>query len=552
MYNNSDKKQNQGKRAVIYVRYSTTHQKAESAEAQIKICEEWAAKNGVQVIYIYKDLGFTGTSTEKRNEFNKMIKDSEKGMFDLILVHKIDRFSRSIEDFYSNKKRLNDNGVDIIAVDSPLNDHPLSSVMESLLISMAEIFSNNLSNELQVKMKEHSLSGKYLGGSIPFGFELSTTEDEITGKVHKRLVVNEVEANTVKYIFELYKNGFGMGRIMSILKSEGYRTRNGKNFSRNAIKRILRDMKYIGYYTYGMNTSRPEKRKDPNFSPVLIENYYPRIVEKDVWDAVQEIVNSNVKISKSRVAKNTYNLTGLIKCKCCGKSFSGVSTQNYSYYKCNSKRSQIDACDNTLIRKDTLESLLLDYIKKEIFSDEVIDIIIDKVINNIKNDDKSSVNLKKELIKEKKRLEIKKERLLDTFLDGKIDKDRYYKKDKEVDSVLNNIETQLYEIEISTTEIKEDDIRNHIINFRDNLDAQSDKDISILFHQAINQIVIGLDTIDIYFNIFNPYHDGAGYNNNPILYNEDTSLAVATLDKINATLYRYDNGVIALHKQAKR
>ena len=99
-----------GKTAVIYVRYSSGNQHIESAEAQILACEKWAKENGVKIIYIYKDLEKSGTNTKNRPEFNRMIKDSEKGMFDIVLAHKIDRFARSQNDFFKNEIKLDNVG----------------------------------------------------------------------------------------------------------------------------------------------------------------------------------------------------------------------------------------------------------------------------------------------------------------------------------------------------------------------------------------------------------------------------------------------------------
>ena len=98
--------QNKQYRAAIYARYSSAGQRDESIEGQIRECREFAARNNITIVKIYADRAVSGTTTAKRDEFNQMIKDSEKGIFDAVICWKLDRFARNRYDSALNKARL--------------------------------------------------------------------------------------------------------------------------------------------------------------------------------------------------------------------------------------------------------------------------------------------------------------------------------------------------------------------------------------------------------------------------------------------------------------
>ena len=131
------------KRACIYARFSSDNQRTESIDAQIRAIREYCVNNKITVVKIYADKAISGTSTDNREEFLKMIKDSKSDLFDYVIVHKLDRFARNRYDQAIFEKKLNDNNVKIISVLEQFNDSPESVILKSVLTGMSEYFYRN-------------------------------------------------------------------------------------------------------------------------------------------------------------------------------------------------------------------------------------------------------------------------------------------------------------------------------------------------------------------------------------------------------------------------
>ena len=124
---------------VIYGRYSSDNQRAESIDAQIRACTEYAKSKGIDIVGIYTDAAKTGTNSD-REQFQQMIEDSSKGMFRYLIIHKLDRFSRDRHDAAMYKRKLKINGVTVLSVLENLDGSPESIIMESVLEGMAEYY----------------------------------------------------------------------------------------------------------------------------------------------------------------------------------------------------------------------------------------------------------------------------------------------------------------------------------------------------------------------------------------------------------------------------
>ena len=164
-----------------------------------------------------------------------MITDSAKGLFDIVLVHKLDRFSRDRYDSAIYKKRLKKNNVRLCSVLERIDDSPESIMMESVLEGMAEYYSKNLGREIMKGMQETALQCKHTGGCTPLGYDLDS---------EKKLVINEYEAEAVKIIFEMFADGYGYSAIISYLNEHGYTTKKGRIFGKNSLYEILQNEKY--------------------------------------------------------------------------------------------------------------------------------------------------------------------------------------------------------------------------------------------------------------------------------------------------------------------
>ena len=143
---------------VLYMRYSSDRQNEQSIEGQRHVCEEFCRASGFTIRGEYVDRALTATKdAEKRLEFQKMIKDSEKGLWQAVVVYKLDRFARNRFDSATYKARLKKNGVRVISATENISDNPEGIILESVLEGMAEFYSKELAQKITRGMHESAL-----------------------------------------------------------------------------------------------------------------------------------------------------------------------------------------------------------------------------------------------------------------------------------------------------------------------------------------------------------------------------------------------------------
>ncbi len=225
-------------KAVIYARYSSDNQREESIEGQIRECLEYAKYNDIEVVGQYVDRAFSA-KTDNRPEFQKMIKDSARGSFDIVLVWKLDRFARNRYDSARYKMMLKKNGVKVVSAKENIADDATGILLESMLEGYAEFYSAELSEKVKRGMKENALKGDWNGGSIPYGYRLNN---------QKKLIINEEERVFVQEIFQMCSDGKSSKEIFRILTKRGITRSNGKPIHYNSILYMLSNRIYIGEY----------------------------------------------------------------------------------------------------------------------------------------------------------------------------------------------------------------------------------------------------------------------------------------------------------------
>lgn len=526
------------RKGVAYIRYSSAHQNIESAEAQLRAIEKYAKENNINIVNVYQDLGETGTKVTKRVQFKKMIKDSELGLFEIVLCHKIDRFARNTMDFLNYEKELNNNGVDLIAVEQPFGDSPAEKVARTLMISMAQMFSENLSSEVKYKMQEYARKGQYCGGTTPFGYKIE----------NKRYVINEAEAITVRRIFELYAMGYGLSKISRILNTEGHTTRDGQSFIPNTLKRMIKNPIHKGQYTYNKFESKKYRKKDAD-NIIVVEDNHPAIVSKDLWKAANDRLSkvTNQYKEKTKPTGRVYLFTGLLKCGVCGGSCSGIrGSRKASYYLCATTRQRIGKCTNTKgIRREYFDEFVLNYIEQNFLTVENIKKYAQYIVSNINNEDRDVHSTMVELHKNIKKLENRMKKLKTLYLDDEISDAEYKETKNDINKSKELYESELYKLTITSNKVQEEDIVEYLMKIKKNFKKQDPNFLKVLLHKIINTIVIYEDSISIYLNVFNPYPDDAGINIDLDLSNVTDGLPLFTLGK--SKVYRLDSGVVVSH-----
>ncbi len=368
------------KRAALYARFSSDNQRTESIDAQVRAMKKYCEQQNWQVVATYVDEARSAT-TDRRPNFQQLITDSSKNLFDIVLVHKLDRFSRNRYDSAVYKSKLRRNNVKICSVLERLDDTPESIIMESMLEGMAEYYSSNLGREVMKGMSENALQCKHTGGSPPLGYDLD---------IGKHLVINEHEAEAVRKIYDMYLNGYRYDQIADILNAEGYKTKAGRPFVKSSFYTILHNEKYMGTYVFnqtaakGYNHKRNSHRYKSNEEIIRVENGCSAIISKDIFLKVQERRKQNKNHSGQFNCKSFYLCSGILKCGCCGHNMSGkqrYGKKSFHIYRCNCKK--IDCSNIKEIDRDKLDSFLLKLLKREVFSEKALQSKINKLNKKI-------------------------------------------------------------------------------------------------------------------------------------------------------------------------
>lgn len=481
---------------VIYARYSSNNQKEESIDAQIRAIEEFCKKNNYNIIHIYKDEAITGTSIEDREEFLRMIEDSKKKIFQFVIVHKFDRFARNRYDHILHEKKLEDNGVKLLSVLEQLNDSPESVILKSVLTGMNEYYSLNLSREVKKGLKENALKCIHNGGIPPLGYDL--TEE-------KTYIINETEAKIVKIIFKMYLEGRGYTSIANELNSLGLKNKLGKQFRKISIRDTLLNEKYTGTYIYG----KKDKKGKLTGQELRIEDGVPAIISKDIFEKAQIKFASKIRSTTGRSnAKKTYLLTGLCECGECGGTYSGgyktVNRDSSSHYgyQCRNRKDKVNNCQNTPIRRETLEEAVISVLRENIFSSSQIDIITDKVYSYINENFKHSSKEIAKIEKSLNMLQDKINKLLDLFLEGTISEDDYKKKKGEIDMNIIRLKEEKIRYNDAPRFTDKCKIKNHLIELGINLNSKDDYLLKTLIQTFVRKIVVHRTSIVLELRIF--------------------------------------------------
>lgn len=361
--------------AVIYARFSDHTQREESIEGQIRICQEYAEKNGFTVIDKYIDRAMTGRNDD-RPAFQKMIFDSRKGAFQVVLVYQLDRFARNRYDSAINKNALRRNGVRVISARENISNDASGILTEGILESMAEYYSAELSQKIHRGQKENALKGKNNGGSIPLGYTLG--EDQ-------KLVIDPVTAPLVLEIFQRYADGESKKSIVDSLNERGIRTRKGNAFTIGSFNGLFTNRKYIGEYHY---------------QDVVIPGGVPAIIPEELFAAVQERVQANKRAPARTKAEVDYLLSCKLFCGHCGTMMVGESGTSktgaiHYYYKCGSAKRKT-GCTKKAVKKAWIEEKVIQTVQAYILQDDVIQELAGLIIKNLQQENPHLSALKKQ------------------------------------------------------------------------------------------------------------------------------------------------------------
>ncbi|GHV35243.1 recombinase RecD [Clostridia bacterium] len=354
--------------AVIYARFSSHGQQEQSIDGQLRDCYSYAEREGLLVVGEYIDRAISG-KTDERPDFRRMIADAAKKQFQYVIVWKLDRFARNRFDSAVNKAALKKYGVKVISAMENIADNPEGLLLEGILESMAEHYSNSLSTNVKRGQRESVLKGSHVGGIAPFGFKSITIGES------KKLVADENNAPIIQYVFEEYAKGVPKKKIMEELTARGVLNYNGRPLTLSCLQHALHNTKYIGKYMYGGQE---------------VEGACDAIISEDVFNAVQERLNAVKHAPAAQKARQEYLLQGKAFCGHCGARLVGDAGTSktgamHFYYACG-KRKKYHTCGKKNEKKDFLEWYVVEQTVEYVLTPSNIELIAASIVAEYENE----------------------------------------------------------------------------------------------------------------------------------------------------------------------
>jgi len=322
-----------------------------SLEAQLAACQKLAQERGWEVVTVYTEEGASAKTTQ-RPRFRAMMRDARAGRFDVVVVHKLDRFSRSVVDVLTTLRDLEAQGVTLVSATEQFDfTTPMGRVMLTLLAAFAEWYLGNLSAETAKGKKARAEAGLW-NSAVPFGYHVDYKKDGGDGIPYP----DEYEAQGVHLAFERYATGvYSDSDIARMLNEAGYRPKGRgeralKLFSKDTVTAMLQNRFYLGEVQYK-------------------GQWYPGVHEPIITEALFERVQAARRRRRRKVGttarrgSRVYPLSGIARCARCGGPLRGCSISGKRYYR-DPARDQARDCDQRMTRADDAEAALGEFLRR--------------------------------------------------------------------------------------------------------------------------------------------------------------------------------------------
>ena len=459
--------------AVIYARYSSDNQREESIEGQIRECTAYAEKNGITIVKHYIDRAISA-KTDNRPEFQQMIKDSDKKLFDIVLVWKLDRFARNRYDSARYKTQLKKNGVKLMSATEIISEGPEGIILESVLEGYAEYYSADLAEKVVRGQTENILKGRCNGGRGTFGYTLDP---------ERKFHIDPLTSPFVLESFKKYNEGSTMKEIRDWLNENGIKNPVGGAFTYNSVEHMLKNRRYIG---------------ELKFRDVVVPNAIPPIIPLELFEDVQEKIAKNKKAPARRKAEDDYLLTTKLFCGYCGALMFGESGTSrtgevHRYYKCATAKKH-KGCKKKTVRKQWLEDLVVNQTMQLVKDDAAMESIIAKVME-LQNKENTNIPLYEKQLRD---AESGIQNMLNAIQAGILTsstKERL----EQLEETKRELEARIAEEKLAKPKVTEEFIRFWLLRFR-KLDMSLKDQRQALVDTFINAIYLYDDKVLITFN----------------------------------------------------
>jgi site-specific DNA recombinase len=415
-------------RAALYLRVSTGRQADNdlSIPDQRRQATVYCASRGWEIVADYVEPGLSATD-DRRPEFQRMIDaaTTKPPAFDVVLVHSFSRFFRDQFQLEFYVRRLAKSGVRLVSITQELGDDPMSNMIRQIMALFDEYQSKENAKHTLRAMKENARQGFWNGALPPIGYSIVEATEQRGHRTKKTLEIDPIQAETVRLIFRLAREGNGSSGSMGVksiakhLNESGIRTRDGGRWGVDAVHKVLTRTTYIGRHRFNTKYWKTRERKP---EAEVVEMAVPTIIEAAEFEAVQTLLKTrSPAITAPRVVSGPTLLTGICFCAACGGAMTlrtGKSGR-YRYYTCCTKARQGETgCMGRTVPMEKLDSVVADHIEQRLLQPERLEKILSRVLDRREERAKSRATHISELRRRATEADAKLKRLYDAIENG--------------------------------------------------------------------------------------------------------------------------------------
>lgn len=420
-------------------------------ENHIKEVSNWTYVEG------YVDEGISGTSVNKRDSFKRMIADSKKGKFDLILTKEVTRFARNTLDSISYTQKLLDNDVGVYFQSDNINTiMPDAELRLTIMASVAQDEVRKLSERVKFGFSRSIEKKRVLGNNNIFGYRKDNT----------KLVIHEEEAKMIRELFEIYSGGeMGFYKISEYFKQKGYKGKNGTPISSQTLRRIIRNPKYKGYYRTGTvkvvdyKLHKAQKMPKEEWKVFECKENIPAIVSEELWEKCNNILEKKSasclnRVENKDVFKSRYAFSGLIYCKEHDgeenmpgyNRISGAKRSNKPAWACSRYITYgLKECESPIIQESELIEILKVVLNKFLSNkEEIIEDLLNKYkkYNFTKDFETEIANIESNI----NGIQTKKDKLLELTIKSLLSDEEFYKRNEELNQEIQKQQEKIKDL----------------------------------------------------------------------------------------------------------
>lgn len=415
-----------------YCRVSTDKEdQLNSLETQKEFFSAYTKRTGDTLIRLYADEGISGTKIKNRKEFQRMLADAEKGLFDMVVVKDISRFARNTVDLLQSVRKLKALGIETQFLTANMTSMGNSEFVLTIFGALAQEESANTSKRIKFGKKMNAEKGRV--PNIVFGYDKTIGD-------YFNLSINTEEAKVIRQVYKWYtEEGFGGAKIANMLNGRGVKTKRGNNWSQNSICRILTNEIYTGKIINGKEEvadflTGQRKEKDESQWMVTVRPEL-RIIEDETFDRAQEILrgrHASFKLSHERQS-NKYLFSTLIKCKDCGWSFRRTVRQyknTYVRWVCSGHNGRgADSCPNAVtVDEEELIQMLQEYFTEMLSKKKKVIEYVKREFQRVYKAKDENIEYEKELNSKLSKLKKSREKYMDMYTDDLISREELNEK----------------------------------------------------------------------------------------------------------------------------